>query len=52
MERAHTVDAARQQKFFFRKFIAPPDLQNPVVAEYCHKDRPASVPTECDPSAV
>ena len=55
MSRAQTVDAARKQKFFFRKFIAPPDLENDAVAKYCDEFRKsfgAEDASECDPNAV
>ena len=51
MKRAEQVDAVNTQKFFFRKFLSPPDLSDPCMAEEYRKI-PEPNYEDCDPNAV
>lgn len=51
MKRAEQVDAVNKQKFYFRQFLSPPNLTDPVIAEFVsHIAEPNY--DECDPNAV
>jgi hypothetical protein len=52
MKRAEKIDSYKNEKFFFRQFVAPPDLENPVLAEYVSTLRDSMDSMECDPNAV
>lgn len=50
MKRAEQVDAVNKQKFYFRQFLSPPDMTDPLIAEVVsHIPEPNY--DECDPNA-
>jgi hypothetical protein len=47
MNRAHKVDAINTQLFYFRRFMAPPDMSDPDIARVVERataDVPSHVP--------
>ena len=54
MARAHKIEAASTQKFFFRKYMAPPDAMESCSSTVCkrflgiHQTYISHVPTACN----